>query len=627
MHRLVLLIAMALSTARISVAQNGYERIAGGQLQEWFRHVLPTADGGCISSGATRSFGFGDIYNTDGYSVKWNAEGDTLWSVHFGTAGNEEAVACVENATGYLILGSNTGATNGLQMYAAQYDVDGNFISENFYGGLYSEAALCAVAGDNGEVFIGGYSDTYTNGSIDVYVVKVDANGQQIADAHFGGAGAEATYGMVRTLDGGIVCVGLSNSTDPIFNIYAVKADSDLNFLWAKDFGTAAEDLGWDVAEDESGNLMILGYETLPPDSSYMVVIRTDANGENAVTLHPGTHPGDFGNSIRRTSDGGFIIAGVTATLEKGAQILLEKLNANGDTLWSRNFGGLKSEYGYAAGAAADGSLFVAGETEGFGTDAFDGFVVKTDSNGNIPCPEAVTFESSADTICEDETVFFTNTTVSSRDYSWQVNGSFFSDDTDAGYFFSSAGTYEVSLEACSASAMQEIAVNGKPSAHFTYSLSGNTVQFMLDPEAAENAALILWNFGDGTSADTGSVNPAHTYTTSFDYWVMVEVIDSNGCDSSYVEQLDFPVAISDPLVESLSIYPNPACQSVMVNGEGYISRIELFSNEGRLMAAVSGSDARSPISLVGLSAGSYLLRVEKGNGSVAWQKLIVGAC
>src|SRR5258705_13500892 len=107
---------LALSTAFLSVAQNGYEKICGGVMPDWFHYVLPTSDGNVIASGGTRSFGFGDVNNYDGYVVKFDANGDTLWSRNFGTAGLDEGLSILENDEGYLVTGYVS--SNGYDVYA-----------------------------------------------------------------------------------------------------------------------------------------------------------------------------------------------------------------------------------------------------------------------------------------------------------------------------------------------------------------------------------------------------------------------------------------------------------------------------------------------------------------------------
>ncbi len=108
MQKALIFLLFGLSTTSVSIAQNGYEKVYGGSLPDWFHYVLPTSDGGSIACGDTKSFGFGDITNTDGYVVKLNDSGDTLWTRHFGTINSEEAYSAIENKSGYLVSGCNT---------------------------------------------------------------------------------------------------------------------------------------------------------------------------------------------------------------------------------------------------------------------------------------------------------------------------------------------------------------------------------------------------------------------------------------------------------------------------------------------------------------------------------------
>ena len=173
-------------------------------MPDWFHSVLPTTDGGCIAIGATRSFGFGDITNTDGYSVKINVDGDTAWSHTFGTINSEEAQSVIEKDFGYLVSGYNVSPVNGsYEFYAVQYDASGNQQWENYYGGTSTEFCINSVGLPDNYAVLCGSSSSYTNGSSDMYVVKIDGDGNQVADAHFGGAGNESAYGITRTLDGG----------------------------------------------------------------------------------------------------------------------------------------------------------------------------------------------------------------------------------------------------------------------------------------------------------------------------------------------------------------------------------------------------------------------------------------
>ncbi|MFI5135646.1 MAG: PKD domain-containing protein, partial [Chitinophagales bacterium] len=449
----------------------------------------------------------------------------------------------------------------------------------------------------------------------DMYVVRIDSNGEQLGFAHYGGAGDENANAVIRTSDGGYAFLGYSTSVDPSYDIYLVKTDSDLNFLWSRDFGGVYEDIGNDLAEDSMGNLWLLGFETVSPDSSYMVLIKTDADGNNAVTFHPGTHAGDLGNSIRRAKGGGFLITGVTNVTGKGSEMLLERLDSNGDTLWTRHFGGTQSEFGFSVASDDSGNIFIAGETEGFGTNQFDAYLVKTDSTGDIPCPPAVSFTSSSNEICEDENVFFTNTTISSQNFLWNVDGNNFSNNVDAGYYFSQPGNYSIALAACNASSSQQIIVNPKPATHFTYAIYGDEVLFTLDQGL--NVQSISWNFGDGSSIDTSNQNPVHIYSSTGLYWVVVSVTNQFGCDSTFAAQLEIVTAVEDINSETITIFPNPSATDILIRSTllTEVKKILIMNVAGYVQKIIIPAGEETRFSVNDLAPGIYFLKFEMIGG------------
>ena len=89
----------------------------------------------------------------------------------------------------------------------------------------------------------------------------------------------------------------------------------------------------------------------------------------------------NYGYDVNLTSDGGFIITGVSSSFGAGNDdVYLIKTNANGDTLWSRTFGGANSDDGHAVQQTSDGGFIIAGNTSSFGSSAY---VIRTDANGN----------------------------------------------------------------------------------------------------------------------------------------------------------------------------------------------------------------------------------------------------
>jgi hypothetical protein len=86
----------------------------------------------------------------------------------------------------------------------------------------------------------------------------------------------------------------------------------------------------------------------------------------------------DWSYSAQQTSDGGYIIAGMSF-----GDVYLIKTNASGDTLWTRTYGGANADWGYSVQQTSDGGYIIAGSTNSFRVGRSDVYLIKTDSNGN----------------------------------------------------------------------------------------------------------------------------------------------------------------------------------------------------------------------------------------------------
>ena len=92
----------------------------------------------------------------------------------------------------------------------------------------------------------------------------------------------------------------------------------------------------------------------------------------------------DEGWSVQQTSDGGFIIGGITmALLSWGMDAYLIRVDNNGDTLWTRNFGGPDFDVGYSVQQTHDSGYIITGETSSYSSGSDDVYLIRTDSNGD----------------------------------------------------------------------------------------------------------------------------------------------------------------------------------------------------------------------------------------------------
>ncbi len=114
-------------------------------------------------------------------------------------------------------------------------------------------------------------------------------------------------------------------------------------------------------------------------------VVKLDGAGNVQWTRTIGGGEDDEGHSIVRTVDGGYAVAGWTLSFGAGvADVYVVKLDGAGNVEWTRTIGGGGDDEGYSIVQTVDGGYAVAGWTASFGAGDWDVYVVKLDGNGNV---------------------------------------------------------------------------------------------------------------------------------------------------------------------------------------------------------------------------------------------------
>jgi hypothetical protein len=92
----------------------------------------------------------------------------------------------------------------------------------------------------------------------------------------------------------------------------------------------------------------------------------------------------DEAHSVQQTSDGGYIVVGVTYTFGMGnGDVFLMKTDEFGNVQWAKAYGGASYDYGFSVQQTSDGGYIVAGHSSSFGGGG-DFLLMKTDANGNV---------------------------------------------------------------------------------------------------------------------------------------------------------------------------------------------------------------------------------------------------
>ena len=320
----------------------------------------------------------------------------TSSSPHFckaiGGPASEEGKSLIQTSDGgYAIAGYTKSFGAGSEdVYVVKLDANGNLQWTKTIGGPESEEGNSLIQTSDGGYAIAGKTNSFGAGRWDVYVVKLDAKGNLQWTQTIGGPGPEIGYSLIQTSNGGYAIAGTTGSFGAgKADVYVVKLDTNGNLQWTKTIGGPKDDWGSSLIQSSDGGYAIAGYTiSFGAGGDDVYVVKLDASGNLQWTKTIGGPDREEGNSLIQTSDGGYAIAGYTKSLGAGGRdVYVVKLDANGNLQWTKTIGA-KNEYSSTSSLiqTSDGGYAIAGHTKSFGAGGDDVYVVKLDKNGDACC-------------------------------------------------------------------------------------------------------------------------------------------------------------------------------------------------------------------------------------------------
>jgi hypothetical protein len=164
---------------------------------------------------------------------------------------------------------------------------------------------------------------------------------------------------------------------------YLVKTDSIGNLLWSKTYGGAGEDICYYVSVCSDSGYILTGASSASNINYDVMLIRTDKNGNLLWQKYFGGSNDDYGWYVLQANDGGFVVTGFTSSFSGTFDGYLIKTDANGNMLWNKTFGGTGTDELYGFNKTNDGGYIVAGETTTNSFGNSDIWLIRLDSIGD----------------------------------------------------------------------------------------------------------------------------------------------------------------------------------------------------------------------------------------------------
>ncbi len=371
-----------------NVTAQGWEKIFE---QGWEgKDVKQTTDSGYIVVGTTFSLGAGW---SDIYLIKLNSIGDILWAKTYGGTDIEEG-GSVQQTTdgGYILVGYTTSfGAGGKDVYLIKTNANGDTLWTKTYGGSTDEEVNSVQQTTDGGYILAGYDRSFTiygGNPYELYLIKIDANGIQqwftTTNEWYGGGFMGSS--VLQTTDGGYITASKEywSGGNTGIRIRLTKTDGNGIFQWNKIYEDA-----WpsSIKPTDDGGYIVSGFHS--DSSADMYLLKVDANGDSLWTRTFGDSNHDEANSAQQTNDGGYVITGLSdATFSwDTSNIKLIKTDASGNLLWKRTFKSEIGNIGYSVQQTFDKGYIITGATRAFNSVnyMYTGglIVIKTDSLGN----------------------------------------------------------------------------------------------------------------------------------------------------------------------------------------------------------------------------------------------------
>lgn len=350
------------------------------------------------------------------------------WQKTFGGSGYDQANSVIQTFDGGLVVAgyvrSNDGDVTGnhggclIDYWIIKLDMNGNLLWKRIYGGSNCESAHQIIqTSDSGFAAVGYASSidgdvTSNHGSSDIWVTRLDINGNLIWQKCLGGSETELGYSIIETSDDGFVVSGISESNDGdvsanygYWDCWFVKISLIGDIEWAKPAGGSNIDYSVSILKSLSG-----GYISACTSSStdYDVtsnhgyddfwLVNLDTAGNISWQKSIGGSGGDSDVGMCYSIDSGYVIVGQSSSNDGDVSgnhgsidVWIAKTNKEGVLLWQKSIGGTGiDEIGNSVARTNDGGYIISGHSDSSDGDFsgnhgdIDMVIVKVNQNGNI---------------------------------------------------------------------------------------------------------------------------------------------------------------------------------------------------------------------------------------------------
>jgi len=355
----------------------------GGFNDDYARQIISTSDTGYIVVGTTSSFG---VATTDIYIIKTDRNAVRQWSNIYGSPSIEWGYSVRETFDhGYIITGyTNQNGASGYDMYLLKITNLGAVEwTKNIGGTDWDFGYGIELTADSGFI-ICGKSYSFSNGGSDVYIVKTNSTGDVLWQKNYGGLQDESANAIIRDRNNDYAIIGETRSFGAgDDDIWILKINGNGDTLWTRTFGGVKFDAGYGIDTAIDGNYVAIGttFNFNVDTASNMYFMKVDTLGNEVWGSPQGGQRTEEGRVVKTLPDGEIVSGGMTESYGLGGKAYhMLRNTSGGGFVDGASFGGTDDEEGYSVAVGLDNQIVFAGTSNSYGAGLNDVYLIRIDT-------------------------------------------------------------------------------------------------------------------------------------------------------------------------------------------------------------------------------------------------------
>jgi outer membrane protein assembly factor BamB len=479
-----------------------WNKTYGSSLWDYGYSVQQTTDSGFIISGL-KNFAGSD--QGDAWLIKTDKDGNELWNKTYGGVFREEGYGVKQTTDGgYIVVGMTRsyGAGKG-DLWIIKTDSNGNETWNKTFGGLQPDNGLSIQLTKDGGYIIVGRNYSYSVSASDIWLVKIDKNGNKQWDRIFAGSGDDyVTKSSVRqTSDNGYIIFGHTESYgNGAFDYWLIKTNDTGIEEWNRTYGGLFNDVGYSGVQTPDKGFLFVGHSRTSGNNRNIWIIKTNSTGVEEWNRTTNNTNNDGAYHIQQTGDGGYIIMGS----------MLIKLDKFYNEEWNLS---IRGDQGHET---FDKGYIMVASTDLYGAGNYDAWLIKINHSNpnrspnasagpdqNVYVNQTVSFDGSKSYDPDNDTLSYYWDFGDGTSTNWQYN-------CNSSHVYNKSGVYKVTLfvsdgvggwgnvnDTCNV-----IVSKGPPLANSQWpKFRGNIKNTGLSPyDTSQNQGELQWTFFPGNS-------------------------------------------------------------------------------------------------------------------------------